>query len=270
MGCLVWRTCSRMAPAALVRLAAALAPTHPASDQVLPPTRPATKTMTAPSLSWTRSLKTTTPIRTRCRAREGSRGGLGRFNPKPPLENHHGDPEMTGVAEAPSITHGGSLPWAIETLFDHSPTHSCSRCDTQTRWATLRLPAEGVADLTPARTAPSVSPTPPTSADTCYATQESDCIHVSFVTRASSLPPSSLCTPARTRGSGLSAALSVVNVLPGAATWELTSGMCTWGRGPLPAQSAGRDLPTGGTWGCTITESIKEIPTTRMNSRSPT
>lgn len=207
-----------MAPAALVQLAAALAQRHPASDLVLALMRPVMKMMIALSLSWTRSLRTRTPIRTQCRARAWGRGGLGRFNPKPRLANRHGDPEMTEVGEAPSTTHGGSQRLATGTLSDHSPIHSRSHCGTQTLSATLQLPVEATDGLTPARTAPSVSPTPPTSADTFYATQESGCIPVSFVTRASSPPLSLLCTLAHTQGSGLSAALSAVNVLPAAGT----------------------------------------------------
>lgn len=125
---------------------------------------------------------------------------------------------MTGVGEAPSITQGGSQRLPTETLSDRSPIHSHSRYDTQTLSATRQLPAAGMDDLTPARTAPSVSPTPPTSADTFYATQESGCIPVSSVTRAFSLPLSLLFTLAHTQVSGLLAALSVVNVLPAAGT----------------------------------------------------
>lgn len=219
VGCPVWRTCRQMAPAALVQLAAALAQTHPASNLVLALMRPATKVMIALSLSWTRTLRTKTPIRTRCRARTWDRGGLGRFKPKPPLAKHNGDPETTGVGEAPSITHGGSHHLlATETLSDHSPFHSRSRNDTQTVSATLQPLVEGADDLTPAHTVPSVLPTPPISVDTCYATPESDCIPVSSVTRASSLPLSSLCTLAHTQGSGLLAAHSVANVSPVAGT----------------------------------------------------
>lgn len=94
--CLVWRTCRQMV---LVQLAAALA--HPASDQVLALMRQATKMMIALSLFWTRSLRTRTPIRTQCRATAWGRGGLGSFNLRHPLVNHHGDPETTGVGEAP-------------------------------------------------------------------------------------------------------------------------------------------------------------------------
>lgn len=207
-----------MVLAAPVQLAAALAQTHPASDLVLALMRPATKMMIVLSLSWTRSLRTRTPIRTQCRARPWGKGELGRFNPKPPLANYHGDPEMTEVGEDPLVTHGGSHLLATETLSDRSPIHSRSPYDTQTLSATLRLLVEGTDDLTPAHTVPSVLPTPPTSADTFYDTQESDCIPVSFVTRASSLPLSSLCTLAHIRGSGLLAVLSVVNVLRAVGT----------------------------------------------------
>ena len=216
VGCLVWRICRQMAPAALVHLAAALAQTRPASDLVLALMKPATKTMIVLSLSLTRSLRTRTPIRTQYRAL--GRGVLRRIHPKLPQANHHGDPETKGAGEAPSIIHGESQHLATETLSDHSPIRSHSHYGTQTPSATLRLLVEVMDDLTPAHTVPSVLPTPPTSADTFCATQESDCIPVSFVTRASSRPLSLLCTLAHIQGNGLLAALSVVNVLPAAGT----------------------------------------------------
>lgn len=131
VGCPVWTTCKLMALAAPVQLAAAREQTHPASDLVLALTRPAMKMTIALSLSWTRSLRTRTPIRILCRARLSGRGGLARFNPKPPLENHHGDPGTTELGEAPSTTRGGSHLLATETLSDHSPIHSRSHYDTQ-------------------------------------------------------------------------------------------------------------------------------------------
>lgn len=246
-GCPVSRIFRQTARAALVQLAAALVLKVPASDLVLALMRLATKVMRALFLSWTRSLRTRTPVRTQCKARAWGRGELGRINPKLPLANHCGDPEMTGVGGAPSIIHGDSQHLAAETLSDHSPTHSLWRYGTQTPSATLQRPAEGMDDLTPAHTVPSALPTPPTSGDTCCATRESDFIRVSFVTRASSRPLSSLCTLAHTQASDLSDALSVVNVLPAVGTCEPTNGMFTWGRGRLHAQSVGRGLPTGGT-----------------------
>lgn len=263
MGCPVWRTYRQTQPAALVQLAAALAQMRPASGLVLAQMRPVTKMMTTLSHFWTRSLRTRTPTRMQ-------RGGPSRINPKPHLVSHYGDQETKGVGEPPWITPGESQILETETLSDPSLIHSCSLYDTQTLLATIQLQVEGTADLTPAHTAQSVLRTPPTSADTFCATQESDCIPVSFVKRASSLPLSSLCTLAHIQGSGLLAVLSVVNVSPAAGTWERTNGTFTWGRGPLLAQSAERDLPTGGTLGCTITESTKEIPTIWITSRSLT
>lgn len=207
-----------MAPAVLVQPAAAPAQTHPASDLALALTRPATKMRIVLSLSWTRSLRTRAPTRTQCRIRGWRKGRLNRISHRLHLVSHHGDPEMIGEGEAPSITQGGSQLLATETLSDRSPIHSRSRYDMQTLSAIRQLPAEGTDDLTPARTAPSVSPTPPISADTFYATQESDCIPVSSVTRASSLPLSLLFTLARTQVSGLLAAHSAVNVLHAAGT----------------------------------------------------
>lgn len=207
-----------MAPAALVQPAAAPAQTHPASDLALALTRPAMKMTIALSLSWTRSLRTRAPIRTRYRVRVWGKGRLSRISHRLPLVSHRGDPEKTGVGEAPLITQGGSQLLAAETLSDRSPIHSHSHYDTQTISATRQLPAEGTDDLTPVRIAPNVSPTPPTSADTFYATQESDCIPVSSVTRASLPPLSLLFTLAHTQVSGLLAAHSAVNVLPAVGT----------------------------------------------------
>lgn len=218
LGCPVWRTSRRRAPAALVLQVAAPAPTRPASDLASALMRPAMRMMITRSLFWTRSLRIRTPTRTRCKARWQGRGKAGRTSPKPSLVIRHGGPEMTGVGGALCLRPGGPLPLPTETLSDRSPTHSHTRSDTQMLSATLRPPVEGADDPTPAHTAPSVSPTPPTSAGTFYATQESDCTPVSSATRASSLPPSSPCTLARTRASGRSAAPSVASALPAAGT----------------------------------------------------
>lgn len=207
-----------MAPAALVQLAAALAQMRPASDLVLAQMIPAMRMMIALSPSWTRSPRTRTPIRTQSRIRVSGRGVLVRINPKPRPVNHHGDPETTGLREVRSITRGGLQILAAETRSGPSLTHSHSLCGTRTLSATLQLRVEEMDDLTLVLTAQSVLRTHPTSADTCYATQGSDCIPASFVTRASSLPLSSLFTLAHIQGNGLSAALSVGNVSPEAGT----------------------------------------------------
>ena len=169
--CPVWRTRRQAALAALVQLSAALARMHPVTDLVLALTGPATKMMKVHSLSWTRSLRT----RTRCKART-----------KLHQTKYRGDLETTDwVGEAPSITRAGSHLLPSEILSDRSLIHSCLRRDTQTVLAMRRPLVEGTDDPTPARTAPSVSPTPPISAGTFYATQGSGCIHVSSATRAS-------------------------------------------------------------------------------------
>lgn len=245
----VWRTC-RQIRTALPQLAAASATRRHASNVVSGQTRLATKLTTPRLLFWTGSR------RTRIQNRVRGIMKLRQILLLPPLLNMRGRWEVRDVQETTS-----------GTLCGHSPTPDCSQHNRLTLAVILQLPVD---DHTPVRTALSVSPTLPISAGTSYGTAESDCTPVSSATRASSLRQSSPCTSARTRGSGLSPALSAENALPAAATWGPTSETFTWGRGRLLVQSVGKDFPTRETWGFIITESIKEIPATLMVSRSLT